>query len=150
MRFTKSRSSLSTAARSSSARPSFCRPRICSSSSWTRALRVKSTQGPSEWWSTVAAARRPVIPRAALLLQAADLPLQLLDPRVGREIDVGRLRVDVEDRRGRASAGDLQRLVEEAGRQALERQGVLSRGQLDIGNARDNGAVGVDRRGRYA
>ena len=86
-----------------------------------------------------------VVKGALLLLQPADLILELLHARVGREVDIGGLGVDVEDGGGGgAAAGSLQRLVEQRGRQAFEDDRMLPGGQLDRGRARDHRPVQID------
>ena len=95
--------------------------------------------------------RRAVIQRPVLLLQAADLFLQLLHSRVGSEIDERGLGVDVEDGRGsRAVTRNLQRLVDEVGRQPFEHQRVFARREVHASCARDDGAVGIDGGSRNA
>ena len=90
--------------------------------------------------------RAAVIEHAALFRERAQRVFDSLHPLVGREINIGRARRHIEDRHlRRTAAGNLQRLVEESGREILKSDfRRAGRREIELGGARDDGAIGVD------
>ena len=90
--------------------------------------------------------RAAVIEHAALFRERAQRVFDSLHPLVGREIHIGRARRHIEDRHlRRTTAGNVQRLVEERGRELFKSDfHGAGRREIERGGARDDGAIGVD------
>ena len=87
-----------------------------------------------------------VVEAARLFFEAAELVFEGFDAVVGREVEEGGARGDVEegDLRG-AAAGDLERLLDECGGEVVEHELLLAGGgDVECGGARDDRAVGVN------